>query len=95
MDHLETYCLYLDALLSLPSNSDGTDLHLREAQTALSTALDTAMVYYFQAGGSPPRGRYLWDWDALVSQGVKEGIGERERVRQWLVLSLSLWGCEG
>ena len=95
MDHLETYCLYLEALLSLPPNPDGTDLHLREAQTSLSTALDTAMVHYFQASGSPPRGRYLWDWDALVSQCVTEGIGKRERVRQWLVLSLSLEGCEG
>ncbi|EDR06179.1 uncharacterized protein LACBIDRAFT_300387 [Laccaria bicolor S238N-H82] len=88
MDHLETYCLYLDALLSLPPNPDGTDLRLREAQTSLSTALDTAMVCYFQASGFPSRGRYLWDWDALVSQSVKEGIGKRERLRQCIIFEL-------
>jgi len=94
MDHLETYRLYLDAL-ALPPNPDGTDVRVREAQTSLSTALDAAMVYYFQGSGSFPRGWYSWDWDALVSQGVKEGIGKREMLRQRSVLSLSFWGCEG
>lgn len=59
MDHLETYCLYLDALLSLPPNPDGTDLRLREAQTSLGTAQDTVMVYYFQAGGDWKKGEGL------------------------------------
>jgi hypothetical protein len=95
MDHLKAYRLYLDALLSLPPNLDGTDLRVREAQTSLSTALNTAMVYYFQASGSPSKCRYFWDWDALVSQGVKEGIGKRETDRQRSVFSLSFWGCEG